>query len=87
MIAYALKGASGTDIVAQTSQNYVCDGAVAPVAPTVSPPPAGTGTISPPNTGDAGLAAGSSSTSSLFVIAGAVVFALAGLVSIRFARN
>jgi hypothetical protein len=80
-------------ILAQVSDTYVCDGDVAPaapVAPTVNPPGTGTGTgtgsITPPNTGDAGLAAGSSS-SSLFVIVGAAAFILAGLASIRFARN
>jgi hypothetical protein len=78
-------------ILAQVSDTYVCDGAVAPAAPTaptVNPPGTGTGTgsITPPNTGDAGLAAGSTS-SSLFVIVGAAAFILAGLASIRFARN
>jgi hypothetical protein len=46
----------------------------------------GVGTIKPPSTGDAGLATGSSSAT-LFVIAGAVAFILAGLATIRFARN
>jgi hypothetical protein len=89
VIAYALKGNADSDVVAQTSETYVCDGAVAPAAPTVNPPSTGTGTgnITPPNTGDAGLAAGSSSSASLFVIAGAVAFVLAGLASVRFARN
>jgi hypothetical protein len=86
VIAYALDGDG--DVVAQTSKTYVCEGAVAPSAPpTVTTPPTGTGgTISPPNTGDAGLASGTSSAS-LFVIAGAVAFVLAGLASVRFARN
>jgi hypothetical protein len=48
---------------------------------------ASTGSIRPPNTGDAGLAAGSSSDASLFVIAGAVAFVLAGLASFRYARR
>jgi hypothetical protein len=56
-------------------------------APAVTAPITGTGTISPPNTGDAGLAAGSSSNASLFVIAGAVAFVLAGLASFRYARR
>ena len=87
VIAYALD-ASG-NIVAQTSKTYTCDAAVAPAAPTVVPPATGTGTgsITPPNTGDAGLAAGSTSNASLFVIAGAVAMVLAGLASIKFARN
>jgi hypothetical protein len=86
VIAYTIN-AVGT-VNAQTSDTYVCDGAVAPVAPTVAPPNNGTGTggITPPNTGDAGLAAGNSSLS-FIVIAGAVAFVLAGVASIRFARN
>ena len=43
--------------------------------------------ISPPNTGDAGLAASSAGTASLFVIAGAVAFFLAGFASFSFARR
>jgi hypothetical protein len=44
--------------------------------------------ISPPNTGDAGLAAtGSSGSASLFVIAAAVAFVLAGFASFGFARR
>jgi hypothetical protein len=73
-------------VVAQTSATYECEGAVAPAAPTVAPPATGTGTITPPSTGDAGLASGSTSAT-LFVIAGAVAFILAGLASVRFARN
>jgi hypothetical protein len=86
VIAYTMD--SNGRVLAQVSETYTCDGAVAPVAPTVNPPTTGTGTgsITPPNTGDAGLAAGSTS-SSLFVIAGAVAFVLAGLASVRFARN
>jgi hypothetical protein len=88
VIAYTTKGVDG-DIIAQTSATYTCDAAVAPAAPTVAPPATGTGTgsITPPNTGDAGLAAGSTSNASLFVIVGAVAFVLAGLASVRFARN
>ncbi len=87
VIAYALDASD--NIVAQTSKTYTCDAAVAPAAPTVVPPATGTGTgsITPPNTGDAGLAAGSTSNASLFVIAGAVAMVLAGLASIKFARN
>jgi hypothetical protein len=59
----------------------------AAAAPPVTAPNTGTGTISPPNTGDAGLAAASSSTASLFVIAGAVAFVLAGLASFGYARR
>jgi hypothetical protein len=87
VIAYTVNAAGSVN--AQTSETYVCDGAVAPAAPTVAPPATGTGTgsITPPNTGDAGLAAGTSSSFSLIVLAGAVAFVLAGLASVRFARN
>jgi len=86
VIAYTINAVGSVN--AQVSDTYVCDGAVAPVAPTVAPPNNGTGTggITPPNTGDAGLAAGNSSIS-FALIAGAVAFALAGVASIRFARN
>jgi hypothetical protein len=84
VIAYVIN-AAGTPS-AQASATYECEGAVAPAAPTVAPPATGTGTITPPSTGDAGLATGSTSAT-LFVIAGAVAFILAGLASVRFARN
>jgi hypothetical protein len=84
VIAFVMN-AAGTPS-AQASATYECEGAVAPAAPTVAPPSTGTGTITPPSTGDAGLASGSTS-SSLFVIAGAVAFVLAGLASVKFARN
>jgi hypothetical protein len=88
VIVYALKGTILEDVVAQDSQTYTCDAAVAPAAPTVAPPATGTGTgsITPPNTGDAGLAAGNGSLS-LVLLAGVAAFFLAGLASIRFARN
>jgi hypothetical protein len=75
---------SGGTVLAQVAATYTCEGAVAP-APPVPAPDTGTGSITPPNTGDAGLATGSSSAS-LFLMAG-VAFVLAGLASIRFARN
>ena len=57
-------------------------------APAVTAPNTGTGTISPPNTGDAGLAAaGSTSNATLYVIFGAAAFAIAGLVSFGYARR
>jgi hypothetical protein len=56
-------------------------------APTTTAPSTGTGSITPPSTGDAGLAAASSSSAMLFVIAGAVAFALAGLASYGYARR
>jgi hypothetical protein len=59
---------------------------VAPVAPTVTAPRTGQGIV-PPNTGDAGLAAASGNGLSLFVIAGIVAFALAGVATLRFARR
>jgi hypothetical protein len=56
-------------------------------APTTTAPSTGTGTISSPSTGDAGLAAPSGSTSTLYVILGAVAFAMAGLASFGYARR
>jgi hypothetical protein len=82
VIAFVMN-AAGTPS-AQASATYECEGAVAPAAP-VAAPATGTGTITPPSTGDAGLASGSTS-SALFVIVGAVAFVLAGLVSVKFAR-
>jgi hypothetical protein len=60
---------------------------VAPVAPTVTAPRTGTGTISPPNTGDAGLVDQTGSSWALFVAVGAVAFAVAGLATLKFARR
>jgi hypothetical protein len=61
---------------------------VAPVAPTVTAPRTGQGSISPPNTGDAGLVGSSDSSSwALFAAVGAVAFAVAGFASLKFARN
>jgi hypothetical protein len=56
VIAYVVNAAGVPS--AQVSATYTCDAAVAPAAPTVAPPSTGTGTgsITPPNTGDAGLA-------------------------------
>jgi hypothetical protein len=56
VIAYALSSSGA--LLSQVSETFECSVAVAPAAPTVAPPATGTGTIVPPNTGDAGLAAG-----------------------------
>jgi len=79
---YARNGYFSTPVV--TSQVTVTCTAGTPA---VTAPNTGTGTISPPNTGDAGLAAAQSSTASLFVIAGAAAFVLAGLASFGYARR
>jgi hypothetical protein len=90
VIAHAI-GTGG--VLVQAAATYTCTGAVVAVVPTTAPtttaPVTGTGTgaISPPRTGDAGLAAASGSNASLLVIAGVVAFALAGMASIRFARR
>jgi hypothetical protein len=82
---------SGTHTVAATSggktavATYECNGG-AVAGENGDDNGNGNGTIKPPSTGDAGLATGSSSAT-LFVIAGAVAFILAGLASVRFARN
>jgi hypothetical protein len=48
---------------------------------------ASTGSIRPPNTGDAGLAAPSSTNATLYVIAAAIAFVMAGLATISYARR
>lgn len=74
------------------SVTVTCGGptTTAPTAPspaaTVRAPSTGQG-ITPPSTGDAGLADASGSSWALFVIAGLTVFALAGVASFRFARR
>jgi hypothetical protein len=69
-----------------TQVTVTCSLPAAPVAPTVAAPSTGTGSITPPNTGDAGLA-GSSSNGMLFVVIGAVAFVLAGVASVSYARK
>jgi hypothetical protein len=61
---------------------------VAPAAPTVTAPSTGTG-ITPPSTGEAGLANSTSSSASwtVFALGGVAAFALAGLAALRFARR
>jgi hypothetical protein len=60
----------------------------APAAPTVTAPRTGQGpSISPPNTGDAGLADASGASWILFAIVGGGAFAVAGLATVRFARR
>jgi hypothetical protein len=66
--------------------------AAAAPAPVVTAPRTGQGpadafAIRPPNTGDAGLAAGSSSNAMVYVAGGVAVFALAGLASLKFATR
>jgi hypothetical protein len=74
------------------SVTVTCGGptTTAPTAPspaaTVRAPSTGQG-ITPPSTGDAGLADASGSSWALFVIAGLTVFALAGVASFKFARR
>jgi hypothetical protein len=82
VIAYVM-GPAGVPSV-QVSEQYECEGAVAPVAPTVKPPPTGTGSIVPPSTGDAGLATRRSGATP-FVLAALAAFMLTGLGSLRFA--
>jgi hypothetical protein len=75
---------TGAPITTQVS--VTCSLPAAPVAPTVTNPNTGTGSITPPNTGDAGLAS-SSSNAMLFVLVGAVAFVLAGVASVSYARK
>jgi len=76
-------------ISAQVTVNCGVPSAAAPAAPApaIQAPRTGTG-ITPPNTGDAGLASSSSSASwTLFAFAGAIAFTLAGLATVKFARR
>jgi hypothetical protein len=77
--------------VVSTSSTIACSavaGAAPVVVPAITAPKTGQGpTITPPNTGDAGLAASSSSSFGLYVIAGFVVLALAGVAKFAFARR
>jgi hypothetical protein len=83
VIAYVINAAGG--VAVQTSATYSC---TVPAAPTVTAPATGTGTgsITPPNTGDAGLASSSSSVSLLSLVCLAAL-ALAGIASLKFARR
>jgi hypothetical protein len=57
-------------------------------APTVTAPRTGTGTISPPNTGEAGLADTTSGFSwALVAVAGVVAFSVAGLATLKISRR
>jgi hypothetical protein len=80
---------STAPVSAQVTVTCALPVAAAPAAPAVAAPIAAPRTgegIRPPNTGDAGLADASGS-SWAFVLAGALVFALAGVASVKFARR
>jgi hypothetical protein len=71
-----------------TQVTVVCTQPAAAPAPTVTAPRTGTGTISPPNTGDAGLAdQGAGSSWALIAVAGVVAFSVAGLATLKFSRR
>jgi hypothetical protein len=73
-------------IAAQVTVTCTIPAAVAPTAAaTVTAPRTGTG-ITPPSTGDGGLA-DSSSSWTLFAIGGLAAFAIAGLAGLKFARR
>jgi hypothetical protein len=57
------------------------------IAPTPTPVDSGTGGIRPPNTGEAGLSGGFDNSTTLLVIAGAMIISLGGIVRLRFGRN
>ena len=76
----------GSNISSQAAENRARVAAAAQPA-AVTAPRTGTGIVTPPNTGDAGLASSSSSSWTLFAIGGLAAFALAGLASLRFARR
>jgi hypothetical protein len=62
-------------LLAQVSDTFECSVAAAPAAPAVVPPVTGTGTITPPNTGDAGLVGNDGATTS------AIWLGVAGMVT------
>jgi len=74
----------GGAISDQAAENRARAAAAAPAA--VVPPATGTGIITPPSTGDAGLLGSSSSSGALFAIGGMAAFALAGLATLKLAR-
>ncbi len=62
--------------------------AAAAAPPVVVPPSTGTGiTISPPNTGDAGLARPTGSATTAYEAAAILAFGIAGLAALKFARR
>jgi hypothetical protein len=74
--------------VVSTSQTISCTAIAAAIPAVITAPKTGQGpTIVPPNTGDAGLAASSSSSYGLVALAGVVVLALAGVATLRFATR
>jgi hypothetical protein len=77
---------STAPISAQVTINCAAPTVAAPAA-TIRAPSTGTGSITPPNTGDGGLVDSSSSSWALFLVGGAAAFALAGLASLKFARR
>lgn len=78
-------------VSAQTTVSCNIPTVAAPVAPaaipTIAAPALGQGTITPPNTGDAGLAQGSGSNVSLFAAVLAAACGLAVLAGLRIARR
>lgn len=92
-VTSALGGVFSTPPVsAQATVSCTIPQVAAPVAPVVAPtvtaPRTGQGTISPPNTGDAGLVGSSDSSSwALLAAVGAVTFAVAGFATLKFARK
>jgi hypothetical protein len=84
-----LTGAAVAVVSQSTTINCSAVAAAAPAAPaTITAPRTGTGpSIVPPNTGDAGLAASSSTSFGLYALAGVVALALVGVASLRFATR
>jgi hypothetical protein len=74
----------GGNISAQAAENRARVAAAA--QPAVTVPSTGTGIVTPPNTGDAGLAASTEPGRASYAIAGMGIFVLAGLATLRFTR-
>jgi hypothetical protein len=75
-----------TQVTVTCSQPVVA----APAAPTVTAPSTGTGSVSPPNTGDGGLVADQTSAGfswALVAVAGVLAFSVAGLATLKISRR
>ena len=82
-VSTALGGVFSTP-PAVTQVTVTCEGPAPP--PPITAPDTGAG-ITPPSTGDAGLADRSGASATLFAVIGVVAFMVAGLATLKFARR
>jgi hypothetical protein len=77
-----------TTVTCTLPQPVVAAPSAPAAAPTITAPRTGQGpSISPPNTGDAGLADASGANLALFVIVGFAAFVVGGIATVKFARR